>query len=127
MSSKVDLGPRPRSLPIAPTALPSAKVRLPLADQVRPQDAVRPIYAVWEITLACDLACRHCGSRAGRERPDELSTAECLDLVNWTAGEQLRAALANYFHYYNNHRIHTSIGHSTPIDYEASTQTSTPT
>lgn len=41
----------------------------------------RPIYAVWEITLACDLACRHCGSRAGRARPDELSKEEALDLV----------------------------------------------
>ena len=28
-----------------------------------------------------DLACRHCGSRAGRARPDELSTDECLDLI----------------------------------------------
>src|SRR5258706_4712396 len=74
------LGDRPRTLPIAPQALP-AKRRLPLADDVRPQDGVRPIYAVWEITLACDLACRHCGSRAGKARPDELSTAECLDLV----------------------------------------------
>jgi len=74
------LGARPRGLPIAPQALP-AKRRLPLADDVRPQDGVRPIYAVWEITLACDLACRHCGSRAGKARPDELSTAECLDLV----------------------------------------------
>ena len=45
----------------------------------------RPIYAVWEITLACDLACRHCGSRAGRARPDELSTEECLDLVRQLA------------------------------------------
>jgi radical SAM protein with 4Fe4S-binding SPASM domain len=44
-------------------------------------DAVRPRYAVWEITLQCDLACRHCGSRAGRARPDELTTAEALDLV----------------------------------------------
>ncbi len=40
---------------------------------------------MWEITLACDLACRHCGSRAGHARPDELSTAECLDLVNQMA------------------------------------------
>ena len=76
----MSLGDRPRSLPIAPQALP-AKRRLPLADEVRPQDGVRPIYAVWEITLACDLACRHCGSRAGKARPDELSTEECLDLV----------------------------------------------
>jgi MoaA/NifB/PqqE/SkfB family radical SAM enzyme len=27
------------------------------------------------------LACRHCGSRAGRARPDELSTAETLNLA----------------------------------------------
>jgi radical SAM protein with 4Fe4S-binding SPASM domain len=38
--------------------------------------------AVWEITLRCDLGCRHCGSRAGRRRNDELSTAEALDLVH---------------------------------------------
>ena len=36
---------------------------------------------VWEITLRCDLACTHCGSRAGKARPDEISTAEALDLV----------------------------------------------
>src|SRR5690606_18068171 len=34
---------------------------------------------------ACDLACRHCGSRAGRARPDELSTSEALDLVDQMA------------------------------------------
>jgi radical SAM protein with 4Fe4S-binding SPASM domain len=39
------------------------------------------VYAVWELTLACDLACRHCGSRAGRERPDELTTGKAIDLV----------------------------------------------
>jgi radical SAM protein with 4Fe4S-binding SPASM domain len=76
---------RPRHLPIAPDAIPGAR-NLPLMGEVRPVDRKhRPIYAVWEITLACDLACRHCGSRAGRERPDELSTAECLDLVNQMA------------------------------------------
>ncbi len=41
----------------------------------------RPRYAVWEITLKCNLACRHCGSRAGDKRDDELSTEEALDLV----------------------------------------------
>jgi len=81
MTVKLDIGPRPRSLPIAPVAEPSVR-RLPLADSVRPIDRRwQPVYAVWEITLRCDLACRHCGSRAGRERPDELSTAEALDLV----------------------------------------------
>jgi len=77
--------PRPRSLPLAPTAKPPRR-RLPLADSVREVDReARPIYAVWEITLACDLACRHCGSRAGRSRPEELSTEECLDMVRQMA------------------------------------------
>jgi Y-X(10)_GDL-associated radical SAM protein len=40
-----------------------------------------PIYVVWEITLACDLKCAHCGSRAGRQRPSELSTAECVEII----------------------------------------------
>ncbi|HJR07380.1 MAG TPA: GDL motif peptide-associated radical SAM/SPASM maturase [Pyrinomonadaceae bacterium] len=44
-----------------------------------------PVYAVWEITLACDLKCQHCGSRAGKRRPSELSTEECLDLVRQMA------------------------------------------
>jgi radical SAM protein with 4Fe4S-binding SPASM domain len=74
-----------RGLPIAPRAKPGAR-RLPLAAEPREIDrALRPIYAVWEITLACDLACRHCGSRAGRARPDELTTEEALDLVDQMA------------------------------------------
>src|SRR5580658_1928198 len=74
-----------RGLPVAPLAKPGAR-RLPLADQARDIDRrLRPIYAVWEITLACDLACRHCGSRAGRGRPDELTTAEALDLIDQMA------------------------------------------
>jgi radical SAM protein with 4Fe4S-binding SPASM domain len=65
-----------------PMATASSARRLPLAEDVRPIDrADRPIYAVWELTLACDLACRHCGSRAGRARPDELTTEEARDLV----------------------------------------------
>jgi MoaA/NifB/PqqE/SkfB family radical SAM enzyme len=44
-----------------------------------------PVTVVWEITLACDLACQHCGSRAGRRRRDELNTSEALDLVEQIA------------------------------------------
>ncbi len=40
-----------------------------------------PTYLVWEITLACDLGCKHCGSRAGKARDNELSTEKCLELV----------------------------------------------
>lgn len=46
---------------------------------------IRPVYAVWEVTLACNLECVHCGSRAGTPRPDELDTAECLDLIDQLA------------------------------------------
>ena len=45
----------------------------------------RTSYAVWEITLKCNLACSHCGSRAGQARSQELSTAEALDLVQQMA------------------------------------------
>ena len=75
----------PRSLPLAPKAPPGRR-HLPLAGEARAVDrAHRPVLAVWETTLRCDLACRHCGSRAGRERPDELSTEESLDLVRQMA------------------------------------------
>src|SRR6187431_2717307 len=79
------LRPRPRQLPIAPHA-PRARRQLPLAPSARPVDeAARPIYAVWEVTLKCDLACRHCGSRAGHAREGELTTEQCLDLVEQMA------------------------------------------
>jgi radical SAM protein with 4Fe4S-binding SPASM domain len=45
----------------------------------------RQAYAVWELTLACNLACGHCGSRAGTARENELSTEEALDLVRQLA------------------------------------------
>ena len=87
---RLEKAPRPRHLPLVPIAKPG-KRKLPLADEVRAIDEkVRPIYAVWEITLACDLACRHCGSRAGKARPGELSTEECLDLVDQMAGMQVK-------------------------------------
>lgn len=45
----------------------------------------RTSYAVWEITLKCNLACSHCGSRAGKARAQELSTEEALNLVQQMA------------------------------------------
>jgi radical SAM protein with 4Fe4S-binding SPASM domain len=40
-----------------------------------------PAYTVWELTLRCDQACAHCGSRAGPAREGELSTAQALEVV----------------------------------------------
>jgi radical SAM protein with 4Fe4S-binding SPASM domain len=48
----------------------------------RDRAAYRPVHVVWEITLACDLKCGHCGSRAGSKRTGELSTKECLKIVD---------------------------------------------
>lgn len=52
---------------------------------VADRESLTPVHAVWEITLACDLKCQHCGSRAAKRRPAELSTEECLDLVRQLA------------------------------------------
>ena len=76
------------SLPSAARRLPLAtpsRRHLPLAEHARPADRTRPRYAVWEVTLRCDLACRHCSSRAGRARPDELTTAEAMRVVDQMA------------------------------------------
>ncbi len=40
-----------------------------------------PVNLTWEVTLACNLRCRHCLSSSAEPAPNELSTAEALDLV----------------------------------------------
>ena len=37
---------------------------------------------VWELTLACNLRCHHCGATAGEARSDELTTAEALRVAS---------------------------------------------
>ena len=49
------------------------------------QEPYRPIYVVWELTLACDHACAHCGSRAGKARERELNLEEALRVVDQLA------------------------------------------
>ncbi|MGC4094785.1 MAG: radical SAM protein [Polyangiaceae bacterium] len=62
------------------------RVSLPLASEARDVNRrVRPRVAVWELTLRCNLSCGHCGSRAGKPRERELSTEECLALVEQLA------------------------------------------
>lgn len=58
---------------------------------VNDRKSLTPVHAVWEITLACDLKCLHCGSRAGSRRPRELSTEECLSLISQLARLGTRA------------------------------------
>ena len=67
-----------RRLTVLPD-LPEARSRK-LPPGSRPE-VPAPRYAIWEITLACDQRCIHCGSRAGKARKGELDTQECLDVV----------------------------------------------
>lgn len=59
-----------------------------------------PFIVGWELTLACNLCCRHCGSSASQPRADELTLEESLAIcdqfpellvqeVNFTGGEPL--------------------------------------
>ena len=41
--------------------------------------------AIWEFTLGCNLRCSHCGSSAGKPRPDELSTEEAFRVCEMLA------------------------------------------
>ena len=72
--------------------LEDVRRRLPVVSELPPSrgrgfipgkgsNASTPRLAVWEFTLACDQHCLHCGPRAGKRRPDELSTEEALALV----------------------------------------------
>lgn len=65
-----------RRLPVA-ASLPTPGDRFP-----RPgAPAGKPTWAIWELTLACDQKCMHCGPRAGQRRRDELTLEECLAVV----------------------------------------------
>ena len=59
-----------------------------------------PLIVGWELTLACNLRCKHCGSSAGQPRPAELTREEALRIcdqfpsllvqeVDFTGGEPL--------------------------------------
>lgn len=41
-----------------------------------------PITAVWEITMGCNMRCKHCGSSCTTALPDELTTEEALALCD---------------------------------------------
>ncbi len=42
----------------------------------------RPVYCVWELTLACNMRCQHCGSHAGPARDDELDLDKTLRVAD---------------------------------------------
>lgn len=54
------------------------------------EEPLHPAYVVWELTLRCDHACTHCGSRAVTARPSELGTLEALEVVGQLAAMRAR-------------------------------------
>ena len=48
-----------------------------------------PICLTWELTYGCNLACVHCLSSSGRRDPRELTTAECLAVIDELAAMQV--------------------------------------
>lgn len=78
-SSGGDAPAVPASTPTAPSAPASGPTGL--TDRFeRGLDA--PICLTWELTYACNLACRHCLSSSGRRDPRELTTAECESVID---------------------------------------------
>jgi radical SAM protein with 4Fe4S-binding SPASM domain len=45
-----------------------------------------PKVVIWEVTFACNMRCLHCGTSAGKRRPDELTTEEALNLIDELTG-----------------------------------------
>src|ERR1700761_5998239 len=41
-----------------------------------------PLCLTWELTYACNLSCVHCLSSSGVRDPRELSTAECMAVID---------------------------------------------
>lgn len=49
------------------------------------QVGFHPRACVWELTLACNLRCKHCGSFAGNRRERELDLEESLRVADQLA------------------------------------------
>jgi radical SAM protein with 4Fe4S-binding SPASM domain len=50
--------------------------------EILKQVGFAPRACVWELTLACNLRCKHCGSFAGERRADEMTLAENLKVAD---------------------------------------------
>lgn len=82
-------GRQPRSGAVATPkrSIPSTETVVQLADSTKRRLADRPRLVYWEVTRACDLACRHCRTETRRRpHPREMTTQEGYRFL-----EQVRA------------------------------------
>jgi mycofactocin radical SAM maturase len=66
-----------RSQPVSASAVSANR----LVDRLH-EGLDAPICLTWELTYACNLACVHCLPSSGRRDPRELSTAECMAVID---------------------------------------------
>lgn len=50
----------------------------------------QPVTCVWEVTMGCNMRCKHCGSSCSEPLSDELTTEEALNLCDQIAKMGLR-------------------------------------
>lgn len=50
----------------------------------------QPVTSVWEVTMGCNMRCKHCGSSCAEPLPDELDTQEALEVCDQCADIGLR-------------------------------------
>jgi AdoMet-dependent heme synthase len=67
---------------------------MPHADYSTHDFAISPLMFYYEVTLACDLVCKHCRASAQEQpHPDELSTSHAKALIEQVAGFPRRPTL----------------------------------
>ena len=71
-----------RSLPpVKPVTREAERLKEQARRRVDTTADFHPAYVVWELTLRCNHACAHCGSRAQQPREGELTTEAALKVV----------------------------------------------
>ena len=60
----------------------SAPARVPRLVEQFERGLDAPICLTWELTYACNLACVHCLSSSGKRDPRELSTEQCMAIID---------------------------------------------
>lgn len=53
-----------------------------MADEKNTETKYVPFAAVWEVTMNCNMRCKHCGSSCEGPLPDELTTEEAMKLCD---------------------------------------------
>ena len=53
-----------------------------MSNQYVEMGLMAPVNVTWEVTYACNLSCIHCVSDSGRKKPGELTTEQCLQVID---------------------------------------------